>query len=100
MDKWEIDAEYADQVKSSILKNERALKKWPKFVTAVTANPFYHSKSKRIEKMFATTYPPGSWRYKDEPLRVVYFPDKETRTIYPLEAGTTLDMAYKKRSKR
>ena len=100
MEKWEIDAEYAETAKTDIAGDEKALKKWPKFESAVTDNPFYHPKPKRIEKLKATAYPDGTWRYKDEPLRVVYYPDKKSRIVYPLAAGTATDIPYKIRSKK
>jgi len=100
MDKWEIDAESAEMAKTSISSDERALKKWKKFETAVAKNPFHHPKPKRIEKLQSSTYPKGTWRFKDEPLRVVYYPNKETKVVYPLEAGTATNISYKRRSKK
>jgi mRNA-degrading endonuclease RelE of RelBE toxin-antitoxin system len=44
--------------------------------------------------------PKGTYRYRDDPLRVVYYPDKEKRIIYPLAAGTATDIPYKKKSKK
>lgn len=100
MEKWKIDVEYAKRAKASISSDERALKKWPKFETAVTEDPYHHPKPKRIVKLKATDFPEGTWRYRDDPLRVVYYPNKEERIIYPLEAATATNISYKKRSKK
>lgn len=100
MDKWIIDKDSEQKAKSSISEEVAALKKWGKFQTAVATNPFFHPKHKRIVKFKTTTYPPETYRYKDEPLRVVYYPDKKSKIVYPLEAGTSTKMSYKRRSSR
>lgn len=87
-------------VKTSIVGDEKALKKWPKFEKAVTENPFYHPKHRRIMKFNSPSYPDETWRYRDDPLRVLYIANKEDRIVYPLEAGTVTSMSYKKRSKK
>ncbi len=100
MEKFIIDKKMAEQAKATI-SDTLAFKKWPKFENAVTKNPFYHPKPKRIKKMEAgTSFPPGTYRYKDEPLRVVYYPNKEDRVVYPLAAGTATNISYKKKSKK
>lgn len=100
MKKFAIDKETAKDVKASI-SDPLALKKWPKFETTVSENPFYHPKAKRIKKLErGTSFPSGSYRFKDEPLRVVYYPEKKARIVYPLDAGTSTDISYKKKSKK
>jgi len=98
--KWILDNDVAQTVEVDIAKNQYALKKWNKFKTVVINDPFYHPKPKRIKKLKTTTYPKGSYRYKDEPLRVVYYPEKSTKTVYPLAVGTSTNIPYKKRSKK
>jgi len=99
MEKYTIHEESAKQVKATI-SDPLASKKWPKFETAIAENPFYHPKYRRIKKLEeGTSFPPGTYRFKDEPLRVVYYPNKEQRVVYPLAAGTATDISYKKRSK-
>ncbi|GAH38553.1 unnamed protein product [marine sediment metagenome] len=100
MDKWIIDRESAEEAKESIASNTLALKRWNSFEEDVIDNPFYHPKSKRIKKLKTTSYPEGTYRYKKEPLRVVYYLNREKRTIYPLDAGTSTNIAYKRRSHR
>lgn len=100
MEKWVIDKDSERTAKASISNEVAALKKWNKFQTVVTANPFFHPKHKRIVKLKATTYPTGTYRYKDEPLRVVYYPDKKHKIVYPLEAATATKISYKRRSSR
>ena len=100
MGKFIVDKESANKAKETI-SDTLASKKWPKFENAVTENPFYHPKPKRIKKLkTGTSFPPGTYRYKDEPLRVVYYPNKKTRIVYPLAAGTSTNIPYKKKSKR
>ena len=100
MEKFIIDKESAKKAKATI-SNTMASKKWPKFENAVTENPFHHPKPKRIKKLKeGTSFPPGTYRYKDEPLRVVYYPDKKAHVVYPLAAGTATDIPYKKKSKK
>jgi mRNA-degrading endonuclease RelE of RelBE toxin-antitoxin system len=100
MDKWIIDKKSAVEAKVSITSDTLALKKWSSFERDVSDNPFYHPKHKRIRKLKVSSYPPGTYRYKKEPLRVVYYPDKVKRVVFPLEAGTATDMSYKKRSSK
>ena len=100
MKKWTIDKDSAESVKASIDKDKLALKKWSKFENSVTEDPFYHPKYRRIAKLKATSYPTGTYRYRDDPLRVVYFPEGLKKIVYPLEAGTVTDISYKKRSKK
>lgn len=100
MDKWIIDKNYAEEAKVSITSNTLALKKWSSFERDVSDDPFYHPKPKRIRKLKGSSYPTGTYRYKKEPLRVVYYPDKVERVVFPLEAGTATDISYKKRSSK
>jgi mRNA-degrading endonuclease RelE of RelBE toxin-antitoxin system len=101
MDKqWVIDKEYKDVVFESIKAVTALVKKWTVFEKDVTTNPFYHPKAKRIVKLKGkTTFPDGTYRYKNEPLRVVYYPEKGTNIIYPLEAASSTEISYKKRTK-
>lgn len=100
MDKWIIDEKKAEEAKESITSDALALKKWSSFESDVSDNPFYHPKPKRIRKLKGSSYPLGTYRYKKEPLRVVYYPDKVNRVVFPLEAGTATDISYKKRSSK
>jgi len=100
MEKWTLDEDTAKTVKADIVDNPHALKKWDKFKTVVVENPFYHAKHKRIKKLKISSYPKGTYRYKDEPLRVVYYPEKKKKIVYPLAAGTATNIDYKKRSKK
>jgi len=97
--KWIIDKEFAEKVQTSLKKHQDALKKWPKFEADVSDNPFYHPKPLRIEKLRGTAFPIGSFRYRDDPLRVVYYPNRKDHIVYPLDANTTTNISYKKRSK-
>lgn len=100
MEKFDIHKESADQIRATI-SDPLALKKWPKFEAAVTENPFYHPKPKRIKKLEkGTSFPVGTYRFKAGPLRVVYFPNKKDHVVYPLAAGTSTDIPYKKKSKK
>jgi mRNA-degrading endonuclease RelE of RelBE toxin-antitoxin system len=100
MDKWIIDDALKEEVFSTIKHDDALVKKWPSFESDVTDNPFYHPKSKRIVKLKGkTSFPPGTYRYRKDPLRVIYFPDKTTQTVYPLEAASATDISYKKRTK-
>jgi len=100
MDKWIIDDASKEAVISAIKHNDALVGKWSSFESDVTDNPFYHPKAKRIEKLKGkTTFPTGTYRYRKDPLRVIYFPDKSTQTVYPLEAASATDISYKKRTK-
>lgn len=100
MQKFLIDKESAEQAKATI-SDPLASKKWPKFEIAVTENPFYHPKPKRIKKLAeGKSFPQGTYRYRDDPLRVVYYPNKKDHIVYPLVAGTATDIPYKKKSKK
>jgi len=98
MDEWKLDAESAASAKGD-LTDPLAIKKWPKYETSVTQNPFFHIKPKRVKKLASgSSFPEGSYRFRDDPLRVVYYPDKPSRTVITLSAGTASDVSYKKRS--
>ena len=100
MDKWKIDVKYKAEVFGSISSDSILVKMWASFESDVTTNPFFHPKRNRIKKLKGkTSYPPGAHRYRKDPLRVVYIPEKETKIIYPLEAATTTQISYKKRTK-
>jgi hypothetical protein len=101
MDKWTIDEESKNDVFIKYIKgNDSLVEKWNIFKEDVTNNPYFNPKHKRIKKLEGkTAFPPGSYRYKREPLRVVYLPEGETKIIYPLTAGTTTQIPYKKRTK-
>jgi mRNA-degrading endonuclease RelE of RelBE toxin-antitoxin system len=101
MDKWIIDEESKNSVfEESIKGNDTLVEKWDLFKADVTKNPFYNPKPKRIEKLKGEkTFPPGTYRYKREPLRVVYYPESSTKTVFPLEAATSTQISYKKRTR-
>jgi len=100
MDRWIIDEEFAAEAKAQI-RDPRAEKKWPSFEADVAANPFYHPVYRRIKKLRpGSGFPSKAYRYKKERLRVVYYPNKEDRTVYPLAAGTASTIAYKRRSRK
>lgn len=98
--KWIIDPDTEKEAKESIQKKEAALEKWSGYVRDVSANPFHSPVRKRIAKLSDTSYPEGTYRYRKDPLRVVYFPERSTQTVYTLEAATADDASYKIRSKK
>lgn len=98
--KWIIDEDSEKEAKTSIRKKQTALEKWQSYHDDVSANPFYSSVPRRVAKLKGTSYPDGTYRYRKDPLRVVYFPEKSTQTIYTLEAATSATAAYKIRSKK
>lgn len=101
MDTWQIDEKSASNAQDSISHNPAALKKWPKYKASVTENPFWNHKHRRIRKLkYKSSYPEGSYRYRDDPLRVIYIPAKSSKIIYTLAAGTASDVGYKKRSRK
>jgi mRNA-degrading endonuclease RelE of RelBE toxin-antitoxin system len=64
----------------------------------VTSNPYYHTKPKRIVKLKDSTFPKGTYRYRKDPIRVVYYPEGTTKTVFPLTVDTASKIAYKKKS--
>lgn len=98
--KWTIDPETEKEAKVSIQKKQAALEKWSGYVRDVSINPFYSPVSKRIAKLNDTSYPEGTYRYRKDPLRVIYFPERATQTVYTLEAATADDASYKTKSKK
>lgn len=98
---WKIaypDSRTEKKIKLLIDSDSYIEGRWEHFENDVSNNPFYHPKPRRIMKLKGITgYPPGTFRYKNEPLRVLYLPNKETKTVYPLEANTTNKISYKKR---
>ncbi len=99
MNTWKMDKLYEKKAKASISSDPQALKKWDSYVSTVIDNPFYNSKHRRIAKLKGPNYK-GLYRYKREPLRVVYRPNKSSRTIFTLEAGTATKIGYKKKSNK
>jgi len=100
MPKWIIDeeSETSKEVLIAVQSDSTLARKWPAFVRDVTENPFYHPKHRRIAKLRGNAYPPGTYRYRKDPLRVIYYPERETNTVYPLEAASGKNISYKKRS--
>ena len=76
---------------------ETIIKKWKKFEADVTDNPYQNDTFKRIVKLRPGSGFPDAYRYRNDPLRVVYLPKGEEKVIYPLAVGTTTDIPYKKR---
>jgi len=101
MDKWILDEETKNTVfEESIKGNDTLVQKWDYFKADVTKDPYYNPKPKRIVKLKGkTTFPGELYRYKREPLRVIYYPDGSTKTVYTIEAATTTQISYKKRTK-
>ena len=99
--KWTIDVPSRDEAKVSIRKKQAALEKCQNYLDDVALNPLYSPVHRRITKLKgSTSYPEGSYRYRKDPLRVVYFPEKSTQTVYTLEAATADSASYKIRSKK
>ena len=72
----------------------------PEFETDITKDPYHHLKPGKITKIEREIdrYPIGTYRWKKSDLRIIYFPQKEDHTIYPLDAATASSVRYKKRS--
>ncbi len=97
---WTLDEKTKNEVFLDSIKGDDVLvQKWDLYKADVTKNPYHNPKYKRIEKLKGKSFPPGSHRYKREPLRVIYIPDGSTKVIYTLEAATTTKISYKKRTK-
>jgi len=100
--KWTLGYEDEDHKKEIIDKatsTAELSKRWKNFERDVTSDPFYHSKRGRIEKLRDTSFK-GYWRYSKDPIRVVYYPEGSTKTVYPLDVGTATDIRYKKKSSK
>jgi len=70
------------------------------FESDVTSDPFWHPKKAKIVKIQreVSRYPKGTYRWaKGKQLRIAYYPEKETHTIYPLDAYPAGSARYKKR---
>lgn len=101
--KWKIgykDERHRRKIEKEYKSDTQLENRWKDFETDVTQNPFYHPKPKRIEKLRDTSFPKGTWRYRNEPIRVVYYPEKSNKIVYPLAVGTATDIPYKRRSFR
>jgi mRNA-degrading endonuclease RelE of RelBE toxin-antitoxin system len=94
-----IDEAEFRQIRKQYTSHPMLEKRWKNFVSDVTSNPFFHPKPKRIRKLKGKTqFPSGTYRYKFEPIRVVYYPHKASQTVYPLEVSSGKDASYKRRS--
>lgn len=98
--KWIIDEESENEAKEKIRDKQDALKKWESYVRDVSNNPFYSSTLYKIKKLKGSSYPEGTYRYRKDPLRVIYFPEKSSQTVYTLDAATADSASYKIRSKK
>jgi mRNA-degrading endonuclease RelE of RelBE toxin-antitoxin system len=101
--KWTIgyvDDEHEKDIISRATSTIEFSKKWTHFVQDVTDNPHYHPKPHRIRKLKDSTFPKGTWRYRHDPIRVVYYPEGQTKIVYPLEVSSATDISYKKKSKK
>ena len=76
-------------------------KKWEAFKNDVSSNPYFHPKRNRIKKLKTkSSFPENTWRYRNDPIRVAYFPKGETKTVYPLEVASATTASYKVKSKK
>lgn len=100
--KWTIgyeDENHKKEILDKATSTAELSKRWDDFERDVTINPYYHSKKGRIEKLKDTSFK-GNFRYRNEPIRVVYYPEGKTKIIYPLDVGTATDIKYKKKSSK
>lgn len=98
--KWEIgyqDEKHKIKIEAKYRSNTLLEKRWKDFERDVTPNPYRHP---RIRKLKDTSFHKGTYRYRKDPIRVVYYPEKSSKTIYPLEVATATDVSYKRRSSR
>jgi len=100
--KWKIgykDEKHKKEIEKEYQSDTQLKKRWKDFETDVTQNPYYHPKRKRIVKLKDTkSFHKGTYRYRKDPIRVVYYPEKKDKIIYPLEVATVTTVSYKKRS--
>lgn len=73
---------------------------FPSYTRDVTANPFFHPKYKRIEKLKGTAFQDDTYRWSKGNLRVVYSPDRARSIVWSLAINTATSIKYKKRSHR
>jgi len=100
--KWKIgyqDEEHEKEITGKANSTADLSERWKDFERDVTNDPFYHPKFRRIMKLKDTSFK-GYWRYRKDPIRVVYYPEGSTKTIYPLDIGTSTDIRYKKKSSK
>lgn len=98
--KWKMAAP-ADNFTDYFDAHPQHTKYIPQYENDVTADPFRHRHPGRItevEKEIAR-YRKGCYRWKNNQVRIVFFPDKTNATIYSLDANTPAQIKYKKRSK-
>lgn len=100
---WTIgyrDKRHKSDIEATYRSDTQLESRWKDFERDVTQSPYYHPKPGRIRKLRDTSFPEGTWRYSKNPIRVVYYPEKSRKIIYPLEVATATDVSYKKRSFR
>jgi len=100
--KWTIgyqDEKHKKVITDKATSTAELTKRWKYFERDVTSNPYHHIKKGRIEKLKDTSFK-GSYRYRNEPIRVVYYPEGKTKTVFPLDVGTSTDIKYKKKSSK
>jgi mRNA-degrading endonuclease RelE of RelBE toxin-antitoxin system len=98
---WKIgyeDYKHQEKIEAEYKSDTQLSKRWLDFERDVTANPYRHPKHKRIARLKDSRFPKGTYRYRNEPIRVVYFPEGKKKIVYPLAVGTATDIPYKKRS--
>lgn len=98
-EKWEISADLTSDFEKHFERHPEHTKLIPEFETDVTTNPFRHPVAERIRKIQSEggRYPDDCYRWRKQRLRIVYFPEAETNTVYPLDADLDKDIKYKKR---
>ncbi len=99
---WTIDYaddEHKEDIKASYSSDPRLKKRWGDFERDVTNNPFRHPKPRRIVKLKdESLYGKGTYRYRNEPIRVVYYPEKKEKIVYPIEVASAENISYKRKS--
>lgn len=100
---WKIkyqDETHEQEIREQYTSDSRLEKLWPGFERDVTRNPYHHPKARRIAKLKDSSFPKGTYRYRKDPMRVVYYPEGKVKAIYPLEVAKAEDVSYKRRSKK
>jgi hypothetical protein len=100
---WTIgykDESHEQAIREEYSTDSRLTARWKDFERDVTVDPFFHPKRNRIRKLRDSRFPEGTWRYSKDPIRVIYYPEKKTKVVYPLEVASATTVSYKRRSRR
>lgn len=95
-----ISSRVEKKIKKFCAKNKVYKRRWETFKKVIVVSPYHNSVPKTIAKLKSKEPQSNRYRYRNDPVRIIYFVVDSTKQVFPIEINRADDVSYKKRSKR